>query len=214
MPEPFHRGFLVPALIIALGVLTAEPALAQGTIVCWKDKSGKVLGCGDTIPPEYRDNAANRLDRKGMKRGTVESAEEAARRRAQEEATAQQKAEEKRRAAEQQRLDAALLNTYATEKEIDDRRNRELQQADLAIVQLQAPLQNATERYNDAKKRNAKEEMARAEADKLKYEREIAAKEKDKAEIAERYAMQKKRYVELRGAASASAAASPAPGRR
>jgi hypothetical protein len=200
--------YLVPALVLLASVV-AVPAVAQTgkKLVCWKDKSGKVVGCGDTVPPEYRDNAATELDRKGVKRGTVESAEEAARRRAQEEATAKQKAEEKRRQAEQQRLDSALLNTYASEKEIDDRRNRELQQIDLSIVQLQAPLKNATDRYNDAKKRNATDDMARAGAEKAKVEREIAAKEKEKAEITERYAVQKKRYVDLRGSGQTAAAA-------
>ena len=207
MRERQHKLFAL--LLLAAAGIVASPAMAQskpGRFVCWKDKSGKVVGCGDTIPPEYRDNAAAELDRRGLKRANVESTEEAARRRAQEEATARQKAEEQRRLADRQRLDAALLNTYASEKEIDDRKNRELQQIDLAIVQLQAPLKNATDRYNDASKRNAKEDMARAAAEKEKYEREIADKEKDKVEINERYAAQKKRYLELRSGGQSAAA--------
>ena len=47
---------------------------------------------------------------------------------------------------------------------------------------------------------------ARAEADKTKFEREIAGKEKEKAEITERYAAQKKRYAELRGGGQSAAA--------
>ena len=120
-------------------------------------------------------------------------------------------AEEKGRIADQQRVDAALLNTYASEKEIDDRLKRELQQVDLSIIQLQAPLKNATDRYNDAKKRNAKDDLARAEADKTKFEREIAGKEKEKAEITERYAAQKKRYAELRGGGQSAAAVPVSP---
>jgi phage-related minor tail protein len=217
MLEP-RRAKIAAAFILALAGIIAVPAMAQsksgGKFVCWKDKTGKVVGCGDTVPPEYRDNAGSQLDRSGVKRGALESAEEAARRRAQEEATAKQKAEEKRRLAEQQRLDAALLNTYANEKEIDQRRDRELQQFDLTITQLQAPLKNATDRYDEAKKRNAKEDMARAAAEKEKFEREIAAKQKEKAELAERYDAQKKRYAELRGggqSAAAVPASAPAP---
>jgi hypothetical protein len=214
-----ERTCLIAILGIAVAGVVSAPVMAQskGKLVCWKDKSGKVIGCGDTVPPEYRDNAADERDRKGFKRGTVESAEEAAKRRAQEELNAKQKAEEKRRLAEQQRLDAALLNTYANEKEIDDRRDREIQQVQLSITQLQAPLKNATDRYNDAKKRNAKEDLARAETDKAKVERDIAAKEKEKEEIAERYAAQKKRYMDLRGtgqtAAAAPASAPAKPGK-
>lgn len=206
MPERHNNTFLAMLLVAAVA---APPAMAQskpGKIVCWKDKSGKVVGCGDTIPPEYRDNAAAELDRRGLKRANLESAEEAARRRAQEQASAKQRAEEQRRLADQQRRDAALLNTYASEKEIDDRMNRELQQADLAIIQLKAPLKNANDRYSDAKKRNAQEDMVRAAADKEKFEREIADKEKDKEEITARYAAQKKRYVELRRSGQSAAA--------
>jgi len=217
MLEP-RRTKIAAVFILALAGFIAVPAMAQsksgGKFVCWKDKTGKVVGCGDTVPPEYRDNAGNQLDRSGVKRGAVESAEEAAKRRALEEATAKQKAEEKRRLAEQQRLDAALLNTYANEKEIDQRRERELQQVELTIIQLQAPLKNATDRYNDAKKRNVQEEMARAAADKDKFEREITAKQKEKADLAVRYDAQKKRYAELRGGSQSVVAvptSAPAP---
>ena len=48
--------------------------------------------------------------------------------------------------------------------------------------------------------------MARAAAEKEKYEREIADKEKDKVEINERYAAQKKRYLELRSGGQSAAA--------
>jgi hypothetical protein len=210
-----RRAKIASAIVLALAAIIAIPVMAQskagGKFVCWKDKTGKVVGCGDSVPPEYRDSAGSQLDRGGMKRGAVESAEEAARRRAQEEATAKQKAEEKRRLAEQQRLDATLLNTYANEKEIDQRRERDLQQIELTITQLQAPLKNATDRYDDAKKRDAKEDMARAAAEKEKFEQEIAAKEKEKAGIAERYAAQRKRFTELTGGGQSAAAAPAAP---
>ncbi len=210
------RAKLAAALVLASAAIITVPAMTQsnaGSFVCWKDKAGKVVGCGDSVPPEYRDNAGSQLDRSGMKRGAVESAEEAAKRRAREAATAKEKAEERRRVAEQQRLDAALLNTYANEKEIDQRRDRELQQVDLTIVQLQAPLKNATDRYNDAKKRNASEDIARAAADKEKAEQEIADKQKEKADITERYAAQKKRYVELRGGGQSASAPNPGKAR-
>lgn len=200
----------VSVLVLALSFAIAAPALGQSKskFVCWKDKSGKVVGCGDTVPPEYRDSAATEVDRRGMTRGTIESEEEAARRRAKEQQTAREKEAERRRLAEQQRLDTALLNTYANEKEIDQRRDRELQQVELAITQLQPALKNATNRYNDARKRNAKDDIARAEAEKAKIEQSVAAREKEKAEIIEKYAAQKKRYTELRTSAQ-SATATP-----
>jgi hypothetical protein len=210
-----RRAKIASAIVLALAAIIAIPVMAQSKggskFVCWKDKTGKVVGCGDSVPPEYRDSAGSQLDRSGVKRGAVESAEEAARRRAREEATAKEKADERRRVAEQQRRDATLLNTYANEKEIDQRRDRDLQQIDLTITQLQPPLKNATDRYNDAQKRGAKEDMARAAAEKEKYEREIAAKEKEKAGITERYAAQKKRFTELRGGGQSAAAPASSP---
>ena len=209
-------AFFSATLALALTGLFAATAMAQsksgaGKIVCWKDKSGKVVGCGDTVPPEYRDNAAKELDSRGMTRKNVESAEEAAKRREREKDLAKQKEVERRRLAEQKRQDAALLNTYTDQKEIDQRRDRDLQQVDLQIIQIQASLKNATDRYNDAKKRNSKEDLARAGGEKEKIEQDIAAKEKEKEEIRQKYAVQKKRYVELRGGGQSAAAPVPAP---
>jgi hypothetical protein len=188
-------------------------AQAKGKIVCWKDKSGKVMGCGDTVPPEYRDNATKELDNQGTTRKTGESAAEAEARRAQEQARAKEKAEEERRVADQKRKDSALLNTYTNEKEIDLKRDRELKAADQSIAQQQAALKLANERLVDAQKRGAKEDIARAERDKGVIEKGIADKEAEKGELVKKYAEEKKRYMDLKGipqpAASAPAAATP-----
>ena len=42
------------------------PGPGSGKIVCWKDKAGKVVGCGDKVPPEYQDNATKELNRRGV----------------------------------------------------------------------------------------------------------------------------------------------------
>ncbi len=202
-------------LALAVTFVFNAPAVAQskggGKIVCWKDKSGKVVGCGDTVPPEYRDSAATERDSRGIARKNLESAEDAAKRQGREQETAKQKEEDRKRLAEQKRQDSALLNTYTDEKEIDQRRDRDIQQVDLSILQIQAALKNATDRYNDAKKRNSKEDMARAGADKERIEQNIAAKEKEKEGIRQKYAAQKKRYAELRGGGQSTAAPAPAP---
>lgn len=214
-----HAG-LTAALVLALTGVAASPAQAQskggGSIVCWKDKSGKVVGCGDSVPPEYQAGATKELDARGMTRKTTESAEEVAKRRANEQDLAKQKADEKKRLAEQRRQDAALLNTFSNEKEIDSKRDRDLADIDLQLGQLQVSLKAATARYNDAKTRNAKDDMARAAAEKDKVERNIAAKEKEKEEVRQKYAAQKQRYIELKGGTqrAAAPAPSPAPGKK
>ncbi|MCC7486701.1 MAG: hypothetical protein IT529_17145 [Burkholderiales bacterium] len=214
--------------VAALSALSAE-ALAQSKdagkrIVCWKDKNGKVIGCGDKVPLEYQDSATREMDRSGVTRKTTESAEDAAKRRAQEQEAARLKAEEDKRLAEQRRQDTALLNTYTSVKEIDQKRDRDLQQADIQLGQMKTSLKNTTDRYSEVKarfdaaakdKKGAsavlKDELSKAAADRQRAEQNVAAKEKEKEAISQRYAEQKKRYMELRGEAPAAGAAPGAP---
>jgi chromosome segregation ATPase len=211
-----------PALTIfgaCVLVAFAGPAAAQGKIVCWKDKAGKVLGCGDKVPPEFQDSATKELDKRGLTRKTTESNEETARRREQDKELDQQKAEQARQVAEQKRQDAALINTYTSEQEIDAKRDRDLGVVDLQISQLQVSLKGATERHNEVKTRvdgyektkkpvpdNTREDLARAEAEKRKIEENIVAKQKEKDEVRKRYADYRKRYAELRGTPAPAAA--------
>jgi chromosome segregation ATPase len=218
------RAFFAAALAMALAAFFAGTVAAQpkggGKIICWKDKSGKVVGCGDKVPPEFEDAATKELDRRGVTRKTTETAEEQAKRAAQDEVLAKQKAEENKLQAEQRRRDSALLNTYANEKEIDQRRDRELQELDRLLGQFQALHRNAADRHTDASGRLAKakkpsdalkDEVARAEADMAKLEQNMASKTKEKEDISERYAQTKKRYMDLRSGRAQSAAAPAAP---
>lgn len=211
------------AALAALFAAAGPAAAQQKKIVCWTDKSGKVVGCGDTVPPEYRDSATKVLDRRGVTRATTESVEEAAKRRAQEQDAAKRKAEEEKRLAEQRRRDAMLLATYSNEREIDQKRDRELQQLDLQIGQLRVSFKAASARYEEAKaragaaKKDARlaqpaltEELARAAAEKERLEKAIAAKEKEKEGLREHYAEQKRRFAELKALEAGAAKSVPA----
>jgi len=221
------RAFFAAALAMALAAFFAGTVAAQtkggGKIICWKDKSGKVVGCGDKVPPEFEDAATKELDRRGVTRKTTETAEEQAKRAAQDEVLAKQKAEENKLQAEQRRRDSALLNTYANEKEIDQRRDRELQELDRLLGQFQALHRAAADRHTDASGRLAKakkpsdalkDEVARAEADMAKLVQSMASKTKEKEDISERYAQTKKRYMDLRSGRAQSAAAPAAPAKK
>jgi hypothetical protein len=215
------RTLVTAALALAVAGAWFAPVQAQdkpGRIVCWKDKNGKVVGCGDKVPLEFQDSAQREMDRRGVTRSTTESAEDAAKRRAQEQEAARQKQEETKRLAEQRRQDAALLNTFSSDKEIDQKRDRDLQQLDLQVTQLKVSLKNATERYNEAKSRSAaaaskdkktadmlKEDMAKTAAEQKRLEQSISAKEKEKEDIRKSYAEQKRRFLELRGETTAGA---------
>lgn len=217
-----NGGYLAAAAMAVLlgwGGSVVHDTAAQ-KIVCWKDKSGKTVGCGDKVPPEYQDNASRELDKRGMTRKTTESAEEEAKRKAKEREYEKEKAELDKKAAEQKRQDSALINTYSNEKEIDLRRDRDLATTDTQITQLKVMLKNMNDRHAEVKGRidattkggkpaaeAQKEDLARAESDKRKAEQNIADKEKEKEDIRKRFADQRARYIELRG----GGAAAPAP---
>lgn len=199
----------------------AQDAAAQ-KIVCWKDKSGKTIGCGDKVPPEYQDNASRELDKRGVTRKTNESAEEKAKRLAKEKENEKIKAEQDKKAAEQKRLDSALVNTYSNEKEIDLRRDRDLATIDGQLTQMKVMQKNAADRQKEVKARidkvaksgkqpgeALKDELARAESEQRKADQNIVEKEKEKDEIRARYATMRARYLELKGGGSTASAPAP-----
>jgi hypothetical protein len=209
-----RSGLLLAATALTALLAVSGAAHAQsGRIVCWKDASGKVVGCGDKVPPEYQGSATRELDSRGVTRKQTESVEEANRRREREQELAKIKTEDQRKALDQKRQDTALLETYANEKEIDAKRDRDLQVIDLQIEQLNGALKNTTQRYNDTKARHdalektkkpipaaLKDEFGRVSAEKQRFESSIANKHKEKEELRLKYAEYRKRYTELRSA--------------
>jgi hypothetical protein len=178
-----------------------------------------VVGCGDTVPPEFQDNATKELDKRGVTRAVTETAEQRAKREAAEKASAQQAAEDKKRQAEQRRQDQALINTFSNEKEIDLKRDRDLQVVDGQLTQLRVAHKNAAGRMAEAKGRvdagakagkpmtaGQKEDLDRAQSDMSRAEQAIAAKEMEKEEIRKKYADMRARYTLLKGGAPQGAA--------
>lgn len=221
--QTIRFAIILAALGLVGALIVAGPAAAQGKIVCWKDKSGKTIGCGDKVPPEYQSSATKELSSQGITRKNTESVEDANQRRSREQEVARAKAEEDRRITDKKRHDTALLETYANEKEIDLKRDRDLQVLDLQLEQLNTALKNTTQRQADVKGRHdqaakgqkgapvaLKDELARATADKERFERSIESKQKEKEELRARYAEYRKRYTELKGAPQPQPTPSPA----
>jgi hypothetical protein len=196
----------------AAGMLVglAGPAAAQ-KIVCWKDKAGKTLGCGDKVPPEYQSSATKELDSRGVTRKQTESVEEANARRLREQEASRVKTDDDKKRLDQQRQDTALLETFSNEKEIDLKRDRDSGVIDGQLEQLTAALKPVTQRYNEAKARfdqtekgkggapqGVKEEYQRAAAEKERLDKNIASKQHEKEELRKRYAEYKRRYTELK----------------
>lgn len=224
----FKAGMRVVAVLV-VGALPVSGAHAQGkgggSIVCWKDASGKVVGCGDKVPAEFANSGTRELDKRGNVRKTGESAEEAAKRKAKDAEQAKQKEDDQKKAAEQKRKDSALLATFANEKEIDLKRDRELQAIENTLTQQRAALKLANDRLADAQGRAAafekgnkdkkpappgiKEDIARAEGEKGRLEKDVADKEKSKESTMTTYAEYRKRFQELKGTAPTPAASTP-----
>jgi chromosome segregation ATPase len=192
-------------------VLAQSQQAPAGKIICWKDKNGKIVGCGDKVPPEYQDSATRELNKRGITIKQSEAALTAEQKKAQQAELERKQAEEQKQ-QEQRRKDRALLDTFSNAKEIDLKRNRDLQLIEGNIETLQSSLKNANDRYADARarasqytKRKAEipapvqDEVDRAGAGKTKIEQQIAQKRKELEAINQRYDELKRRFVELKG---------------
>lgn len=209
-------------ILTAVGLAAAAALDANAAqIVCWKDKAGKTIGCGDKVPPEYQSSATRELDSRGITRKQTESVEDTNARRQREQEAARVKADDERKRLDQQRQDTALLETFSNEKEIDLKRDRDIGVIDGQLEQLQSSLKSATARHSDAKSRveqaekgkagasaSLKDELQRVTGEKDRLEKSIQAKQNEKEELRKKYAEYKRRYSELRsgGAPTATAA--------
>ncbi len=211
------RAVSLIALVFAIGSFQAQAQ--TGKIVCWKDKAGKTVGCGDKVPPEYQDNATKELNKRGVTVNASDPALTPEQKKALQ-AEADRKAAENQLAAEQKRKDKALLDTFTTAKEIDLKRNRDIQLIESNIEAQQTNLKNANDRQADARSRMEQfkkenkpvptpiqDDFDRSEASKAKIQAQIAQKKKDIADLNQQYDDMKKRFIELTGPAAPSAAA-------
>ena len=210
------------ALVFAATVVCAQSKPAS-KIVCWKDKSGRVVGCGDKVPPEYQDSAIKELNQRGVTVRQSDAALTPEQRRAQQADAERKQADEVKR-AEQRRQDKALLDTFSNEKEIDLKRSRDIQLIESNIETLQTNLKNADDRQNDArgrieqyKKRNAavpgsiQDDLDRSESDKIKLQNQIVQKRREITALNQRYDELKRRFVDLKSGAVAEGEPVPLP---
>jgi len=139
----------VHRLLIA-AVLSLSASLAQAQLFVCTDARGRTI-TADRPPPECADRAVRELRSDGSVRRVIEpplTAEQKAERAA--EAKRQREEAEKQRA--QMRRDLALLETYASEAEIEDTRNR-------ALGSRQQLIDRAVQRLADHQKERKKLEI-------------------------------------------------------
>lgn len=210
-------------LILALAacaLVAAGPAAAQKLYKYTDPATGKTMYT-ERLPVEAAGKANEQLNRQGtvVKRETAApTAEELAAR----EADRKRKLDEEAAAREEKRKNQALLNTYASEKDIDDARARALQVNDEAIKDAERKLAEAQKRQKQLageaeffQKKPMPTQLRldiQSNQNELKAHGELLdAKRKDTAAINAKYDEDKRRYQELmKSGAVATAAPSPA----
>ncbi|HEY6898942.1 MAG TPA: hypothetical protein VI279_16905 [Rhodocyclaceae bacterium] len=189
--------------------LAALPGVAQAArMFCCEDEKG-ARNCGDALPEACRNRAYNEFNERGVKVRSVEAplteAQQAIR-----DAEIKKKKEEDRLALEQKRRDQALMSTYATDKDLDVARDRQVAEAERAVKQAQEKLDAA----NKAKTKIAKDQefykgkalpaelkdsVKRNEAEIAAQQKAVESKLKEIEDIKARFETDKKRLRELRG---------------
>ncbi len=221
----FHSTvFIAAACAFAL---TAGPLQAQQKgLVCWKDKAGKTVGCGDKVPPEYQDNANSTLNNRGVTVNQSEASMTPEQRAAQKADSEKKKSEEQKR-EEEKRKDRALLDSFTNEKEIDLKRARDIQQIEVNISAQQSNIKSMTDRQSEAKAKideakkenkpvppTVQQEYDKKTADIAKAQEHITQKRREIADKNQEYDAMKKRFVELKGGSTAPTATAPAPAKK
>jgi hypothetical protein len=194
---------------VAVALCGPASAVAGGRIYKWTDEKG-VTHYGEVIPPEYRDQSAIEMTKRGLTVRKLEGAAalEAQRKAAQE--RAQVEREEQRRMFDQRRRDMALVNQYTSSREIDDARERTLALPQQALRSLDPRLKRAQDDLSALQRQadgfvqsgkpvpdllkqdiqDRKSELAGVLAEKERHEAQIQA-------IRARYDAEKQRYIEL-----------------
>ncbi|MFA6313131.1 MAG: hypothetical protein WCV99_09575 [Sterolibacterium sp.] len=190
------------------------PSAHAAKSYCCSDERGRQV-CGDSLPKECYGRAYREVSERGTTLRQVEApltAEQQAKRDA--EVADKKKAE--RAAVEEKRKNQALLNTYASEKDVDLARERALADVENRTKEVQLKLNDAIKRKQKLdgelefyKKKpmplELTEQIKASEGEIKAQQNAIEAKKKEIEQVRVRFDGEKKRYLELiRGAKSAA----------
>ena len=196
-----------PLFLLSLALLS--PALAQQSpqhMYKCKDASGRVYYT--QVPPrESLGRETEELNKSGVvikeTQRPATPAEVKAR-----EGERKKKAEQEELAREARRKDTALLNTYSSEKDIEDQRARALQEAQDQIAATEKTITGAQKRQKDLESEKEfyvkkpmppklKQEISNVDIEIKTQTALLEAKKTEIAKINSKYDEDKKRYVEL-----------------
>lgn len=210
--------------LLACALLAALPASAQRLYKYTDPATGKTVYT-ERLPTEAAGKANEQLNRQGTvvkREGPAPTAEELAAR----EADRKRKLDEDAAAKEEKRKNQALLNTYATEKDIDEARGRALQVNDEAIKDAERKLADAQKRQKQLASEaeffqkkpmplQLKLDIQGNQAELKAHGDLLDAKRKETASINAKYDEDKRRYLELsKGGPVATAAPASAPAKK
>ncbi len=197
------------ALMLLTAAMLPLPAAAQAQgrmTYCCNDGSGKQI-CSDVLPKECYGRAYREINRQGVTVRRIDAPMTAAQREMKE-AEARQAKEEEVKRLEQDRKNRALLATYASEKDIDNLRDR-------ALADIQKTIKTAQDKQDELAKEKTKldaeaefykkrpmppklkAQMRDNEADMKTQQAAIGSKQKETEALKARYEDEKLRYREL-----------------
>ncbi len=195
-------------VLLCSTLLAVAPAAAQQRMYKCVDARGKVYYT-QVPPPECLGRDTQELDKSGtpMRKSQTPAALTPEQQRARE-AELKKKIEAEERAKEERRKNTALLNTYSSEKDIDDARGRALKEAQAAIADTEKRIAEAQKRKKELESEKEfyvkkpmplrlKQDIANNEIE-IKNQTELLdAKKKEISIINAKYDSDKRRYVEL-----------------
>lgn len=176
----------------------------------WVDKNG-TTHYSETIPPEYADRDSQTLGSQGRIKQRTEKFDPELQRTTQE--AAERKKAEDAAAAEQKRRDETLLNTYSSEKEIDEALKRNLQLLDARVSSFTTMVKSAQDTVDshrkevDERKKAGKQppqslldDIAASESRVERLKKDLAQSEQEVITVKARFEKDKADYRKLRGA--------------
>lgn len=187
------------------------PALAQAP-----QRMYKCIGPGGKVyytqipPPECLGRDTQELNKSGSVIKKTERAPTSAEIQARE-AEKKKKKEEEEKSREERRKNTALLNTYSSEKDIEDARARALKEAQTAIADTEKHIAGAQKRQQDLEKEKEfytkkpmpfklKTEISNVDIEIKNQTTLLDAKKKEISNINAKYDEDKRRYIELTAA--------------
>ncbi len=204
------------AVLAILLALAAASATAQPRVFKCKDDKGKTYYT-QMPPAECLGKELNELSGQGTvvkkREGALTPDQIAAR-----DAEEKRKKDEELAAKEEKRKNQALLNTYSSEKDIEEGRQRALGQAEAANKETEKRMTEAQKRAQALaaeKEFYLKKPMPKKLQDDIKnneidikgYQDALSAKQKELGEINAKYDEDKRRYQELTGTKAKAPAA-------